>query len=206
MPIRVDAYTNTGMANGWLLDAAHLREALERGQPLELTRVTWQAMRGPRTDHARHARVRTRRPHRRGRRRREHRARPRRLALGRPRGRCLPHRRRAADDAGVRSRAGADPADRRVRAAPRRPRRDQGPARRRRRRRSPTPSSTATPSSGSRPTSCWGSSSLARSWIPSRLPGPPDGVTTPDPEPSAADSTDQEPADPAASATPATPG
>ena len=44
MPIRVDAYTNTGMANGWLLDAAHLREALERGQPLELTRVTWQAM------------------------------------------------------------------------------------------------------------------------------------------------------------------
>jgi hypothetical protein len=44
MPIRVDAYLNTGMAVGWLLDAAHLREALERGQPLELNRVTWQAM------------------------------------------------------------------------------------------------------------------------------------------------------------------
>ena len=47
MPIRVDAYTNTGMASGWLLDAAHLRDALERGQPLELTRVTWQAMQDP---------------------------------------------------------------------------------------------------------------------------------------------------------------
>jgi hypothetical protein len=44
MPIRVDAYTNTGMAGGWLLEAAHLREVLERGQPLELNRVTWQAM------------------------------------------------------------------------------------------------------------------------------------------------------------------
>ena len=44
MPIRVDAYTNTGMAGGWLLEAAHLREALERGQPLELNRATWQAM------------------------------------------------------------------------------------------------------------------------------------------------------------------
>jgi hypothetical protein len=66
------------------LIAAHLREALERGQPLELTRVTWQAMEdaAPTTlgtlafepddlivvvgDD------------------REHRARPRRLALGRP--------------------------------------------------------------------------------------------------------------------------
>jgi hypothetical protein len=44
MPIRVDAYTNTGMAGGWLLEAAHLREALEGGQPIELNRVTWQAM------------------------------------------------------------------------------------------------------------------------------------------------------------------
>ena len=44
MPIRVDAYTNTGMAGGWLIGAAHLREALESGQPLELNRVTWQAI------------------------------------------------------------------------------------------------------------------------------------------------------------------
>jgi hypothetical protein len=44
MPIRVDAYTNTGMAVGWLIGAAHLREALESGQPLELNRVTWQAI------------------------------------------------------------------------------------------------------------------------------------------------------------------
>jgi hypothetical protein len=44
MPIRVDAYTNTGMAAGWLIGAAHLREALESGQPLELNRVTWQAI------------------------------------------------------------------------------------------------------------------------------------------------------------------
>jgi hypothetical protein len=44
MPIRVDAYTNTGMASGWLIGAAHLREALESGQPLELNRVTWQAI------------------------------------------------------------------------------------------------------------------------------------------------------------------
>jgi len=44
MPIRVDAYTNTGMAGGWLIGAAHLREALESGRPLELNRVTWQAM------------------------------------------------------------------------------------------------------------------------------------------------------------------
>jgi hypothetical protein len=44
MPIRVDAYTNTGMAGGWLIGAAHLRDALESGQPLELNRVTWQAM------------------------------------------------------------------------------------------------------------------------------------------------------------------
>ena len=42
MPIRVDAYTNSGMAGGWLLEAIHLREALERGQALELNRVTWQ--------------------------------------------------------------------------------------------------------------------------------------------------------------------
>ena len=42
MPIRVDAYTNTGMAGGWLIGAAHLREALESGKPLELNRVTWQ--------------------------------------------------------------------------------------------------------------------------------------------------------------------
>ena len=27
MPIRVDAYTNTGIAGGWLLGAAHLRVA-----------------------------------------------------------------------------------------------------------------------------------------------------------------------------------
>jgi hypothetical protein len=44
MPIRVDAYTNSGIAGGWLLGGAHLREALERGQPLELNRATWQAM------------------------------------------------------------------------------------------------------------------------------------------------------------------
>ena len=44
MPIRVDAYTNTGMAGGWLLEAAHLRDALEGGQPLVLNRATWQAM------------------------------------------------------------------------------------------------------------------------------------------------------------------
>jgi hypothetical protein len=44
MPIRVDAYTNTGMAGGWLIGAAHLRDALESGQPLELNRVTWQAV------------------------------------------------------------------------------------------------------------------------------------------------------------------
>ena len=44
MPIRVDAYTNTGMASGWLIGAAHLREALESGRPLELNRVTWQAI------------------------------------------------------------------------------------------------------------------------------------------------------------------
>jgi hypothetical protein len=44
MPIRVDAYTNTGMAGGWLIGAARLREALESGQPLELNRVTWQAI------------------------------------------------------------------------------------------------------------------------------------------------------------------
>ena len=44
MPIRVDAYTNTGMAGGWLIGAAHLRDALESGQPLELNRVTWQAI------------------------------------------------------------------------------------------------------------------------------------------------------------------
>ena len=44
MPIRVDAYTNTGMAGGWLIGAAHLREALESGRPLELNRVTWQAL------------------------------------------------------------------------------------------------------------------------------------------------------------------
>ena len=44
MPIRVDAYTNTGMAVGWLIGAAHLREALESGRPLELNRVTWQAI------------------------------------------------------------------------------------------------------------------------------------------------------------------
>jgi hypothetical protein len=44
MPIRVDAYTNTGMAGGWLIGAAHLREALESGNPLELNRVTWQAI------------------------------------------------------------------------------------------------------------------------------------------------------------------
>jgi hypothetical protein len=44
MPIRVDAYTNTGMAVGWLIGAAHLRDALESGQPLELNRVTWQAI------------------------------------------------------------------------------------------------------------------------------------------------------------------
>ena len=42
MPIRVDAYTNTGMAAGWLVGAAHLRDSLESGQPLELNRVTWQ--------------------------------------------------------------------------------------------------------------------------------------------------------------------
>jgi hypothetical protein len=42
MPIRVDAYTNIGMAGGWLIGAAHLREALESGKPLELNRVTWQ--------------------------------------------------------------------------------------------------------------------------------------------------------------------
>ena len=29
MPIRVDAYTNTGMAGGWLLGADHLKEALD---------------------------------------------------------------------------------------------------------------------------------------------------------------------------------
>ena len=44
MPIRVDAYTNTGMAGGWLIGAAHLRDALESGQPLELNRVTWQSV------------------------------------------------------------------------------------------------------------------------------------------------------------------
>jgi hypothetical protein len=44
MPIRVDAYTNNGMAAGWLMAAAHLREALESGGPLELNRVTWQAI------------------------------------------------------------------------------------------------------------------------------------------------------------------
>ena len=44
MPIRVDAYTNTGMAGGWLIGAAHLRDALESGQPLELNRVSWQAL------------------------------------------------------------------------------------------------------------------------------------------------------------------
>ena len=44
MPIRVDAYTNTGMAGGWLIGAPRLREALESGEPLELNRVTWQAI------------------------------------------------------------------------------------------------------------------------------------------------------------------
>ena len=44
MPIRVEVYASSGMAAGSLRAAHHLREAVERGAPLELDRVTWQAL------------------------------------------------------------------------------------------------------------------------------------------------------------------
>ena len=44
MPVRVDAYASTGIAEGWLRGAVHVRDALERGEPLELERVTWQSL------------------------------------------------------------------------------------------------------------------------------------------------------------------
>lgn len=44
MPIRIDAYTTTGMASGWLQGTARVREPLERGEPIHLASVTWQAL------------------------------------------------------------------------------------------------------------------------------------------------------------------
>jgi hypothetical protein len=44
MPIHVEAYASTGMAGGTLRGAPHVREALERAEPLQLDRVTWQSL------------------------------------------------------------------------------------------------------------------------------------------------------------------
>jgi hypothetical protein len=45
MPIRIDAYTTTGMASGWLQGTAtRVREPLERGESLRLASVAWMAL------------------------------------------------------------------------------------------------------------------------------------------------------------------
>jgi hypothetical protein len=44
MPIRVEVYVSTGMAAGTLRGAYHVREAVERAEPLQLDGVTWQAL------------------------------------------------------------------------------------------------------------------------------------------------------------------
>ncbi|HEY4634741.1 MAG TPA: hypothetical protein VIH00_12570 [Candidatus Limnocylindrales bacterium] len=44
MPIRVDAYTASGIATGVLSRAEHLRDALEGGASLILDRVDWQTL------------------------------------------------------------------------------------------------------------------------------------------------------------------
>jgi hypothetical protein len=47
MPIRVDAYIETGVASGVLARAGHLREILETSSTLELERVAWQGLHDP---------------------------------------------------------------------------------------------------------------------------------------------------------------
>ena len=130
MPIRVDAYTNTGMASGWLLEA-----------PISGKRSSAAATRAERVSRGRRWRT-SRRP-----RSARSRSNPTTSSssvgddesivpvhavwhsVGLEAG-DLPHR-GSFPRCRVQSRARPYAADRRVRAAPRRPRRDQGPTRRR---------------------------------------------------------------------------